>query len=333
MGTDLSNKPFVIVDLYAGRWVMSKIGHECFNLEPNQVDGKYYGYCPPYGSMDITRLGAKPNDGYIDGVMVIYSQKVPGSSNREIIAFTDNARVYRQKIVDPKLDRKIPEDGKEIDCSYCIVSENLYDLKDYPVKYIIRSSEYSSSLFRGQRVFKGKHGGLDEEVIAYLERYLNDVRDEDSLVFQRFIQEETVSASESSSDSWANEPQYVVSGGSKAVSKNAHTSKLALLHADYKCAGNPSHSTFQTAKGVSYMEGHHLIPCTYSNATRFWEERSRNIDCEENIVCICPTCHRQVHFGSKTEKESILKVLYNHQISRLKSVGLDLSFDELMSLY
>jgi 5-methylcytosine-specific restriction protein A len=333
METDLSRKPFVIVDLYAGRWVMSKIGHECFNFDPNPVDGKYYGYCPPYGNMDITRLGAGKKDEYIDNVMVIYTQKVSGSANREIIGFTDSARIYRQGIIDPTLGRRIPEDGKEVDCSYCIISDNLYDLKEYPVKYIIRSAEYSSSLFRGQRVFKGKHPDLDKEVISYLKRYLKDMSDEDSLVFQRFIQEEDVYEGEASSDGWSKEPQFAVSGGSKAVSKNAHISKLALLHAGYKCAADASHSTFNTSKGVRYMEGHHLIPCTYSNAVRFWEERKRNIDCEENIVSICPTCHRRVHFGSREEKEAILRVLYDKQIEKLRSVNLGISFEELLSFY
>ena len=329
----LSKRPLVIIDLFAGRWVITKTGHECYNLIPNEHDGKYYGYCPPYGNIDITRLGANPADEYIDGVVVVYTQKVRGSSDRLIIAFTDNARVYRKKMIDPGLERLILEDGNEIDCSYSIVSENLYDLNDYPVKFIIRSSKYSSSLFRGQRVFKGKHPELDGEVIAYLERYLDDVSDEDTLVFQRIIQEEAVSIGESSSDSWSHEPQYMVSGGSKAVSKNAHTSKLALLHAGYKCAVSPSHSTFMTSKGVQYMEGHHLIPCTYSNAEYFWKERKRNIDCEENIVCICPTCHRRVHFGSKEEKEAVLNILYMHQVKRLKSVGLGVSFEELMNFY
>ena len=53
----------------------------------------------------------------------------------------------------------------------------------------------------------------------------------------------------------------------------------------------------------------------------------------ENIVCICPVCHRQVHFGSKTEKEAILKVLYDYQIGSLRKAGLELTYKELLSYY
>lgn len=312
---------------------MTKIGHEFFNLEPNRIDGRYYGYCPPYGRLNITRLGANRKDEFVDNVLVIYTKKVRGSSSREVIAFTDNARVFRQVITNPELERNILQEGKIVDCSYGIVSDNLYDLKEYPEKFIIHSSKYSRSLFRGQRVYKGSYPDLDKKVIAFLERYLDAISDEDSLVFQRRVQEESVSSTESSSNTWSLQPQYVLAGGSKAVSKNAHTSKLSLLHSGFKCAIDHSHSTFQTARGVQYMEGHHLIPCTYQNATRFWDERKRNIDCEEIIVCLCPTCHRQVHFGSTEEKKAILKVLHKKQIMKLKSVGLGITFEELINLY
>ena len=81
------------------------------------------------------------------------------------------------------------------------------------------------------------------------------------------------------------------------------------------------------------MEGHHLIPCTYSNAEYYWSNFKRNIDCVENIVCLCPTCHRRIHFGSKEEKEAIIKSLYKKQISSLKAIGLNISIEELLSLY
>ena len=333
MKTDLSKKPLVLVDLNAGRWVKTKTGHECYNLIPCELDGRYYGYCPPHGGLNIQRLGASKDDSCIGEVVVVYTQKVKGSSDREIIAFTDDALILSEPVVEPELDRVIIEDGEEVHCSYCITSDNLYNLSDYPVKHIIKTAKYNPYLFRGQRVYKGTEPELDKEVINYLEKYLDDVKDEDSLVFQRLIQEEKVSDKEQNSNNWAKEPQSTVAGGSKAIVKDAHVSKLALLHAGYQCTVDPSHKTFMTTRGVPYMEGHHLIPCTYSNAIEFWDNYKRNIDCEENIVCVCPTCHRRVHFGSKEEKEQILKVLYSRQHDKLKSVGIDITLSDLMKYY
>ena len=331
--SSLSKRPMVIVDLGAGRWVLTKTGHECYNLTPNEHDGRFYGYCPPHGSLNIERLGAKPTDDYIDGVVIVYTKKIIDSADREIIAFIENARVYRTAKKDPKLGRKVMQDGKIKDCAYCIVSDNLYDLRDYTTKYVIRTSNFNPYMFRMQRSYKGKHPSLDKEIFDYLENYLNSLSDEDSLAFHKQVIEESVQPNECPSNNSKNEPQYVLSGGSKAVSKNAHVSKLALLHSGFKCIADDSHKTFVTTKGIQYMEGHHLIPCTYANAVKFWTERGINIDCEENIVPLCPTCHRKVHFGSNEEREAILRVLFSHQINRLKSVGLGLSFEELKALY
>ena len=88
------------------------------------------------------------------------------------------------------------------------------------------------------------------------------------------------------------EPSYTTTGSAMQVSKSARVSKYALRKAGYKCEADKCHATFNTAKGVQYMEGHHLIPCTTSNAVAFYEKFSVNIDCPENIVCLCPTCHR-----------------------------------------
>ncbi|MDE7073949.1 MAG: HNH endonuclease, partial [Odoribacter sp.] len=107
----------------------------------------------------------------------------------------------------------------------------------------------------------------------------------------------------------------------------------ALIHAEYKCAADSRHTTFTTAQGVPYMEGHHLIPCTPANARHFWDTKGRNIDCESNIVCLCPTCHRQIHYGTHDEKKALIEFLFNKQKAKLRSVGLDISLEELWGLY
>lgn len=103
--------------------------------------------------------------------------------------------------------------------------------------------------------------------------------------------------------------------------------------ANFKCVFDDRHKTFLTGKGIPYMEGHHLIPCTVSNMEHFWSKYGRNIDCVENIICLCPTCHRRIHFGSGEEKDAIIKSLYKKQISSLRAVGLDISIEELLALY
>ena len=127
-------------------------------------------------------------------------------------------------------------------------------------------------------------------------------------------------------------PHYSDGTSGRTIVKKACASKQALKNANFKCEFDDSHSTFLTNKGVPYMEGHHLIPCTVSNTERFWSKK-RNIDCPENIICLCPTCHRRIHFGRKVEKDHIIRSLYNKRKSLLQNVGIEISIDELLALY
>lgn len=128
-------------------------------------------------------------------------------------------------------------------------------------------------------------------------------------------------------------PHYSDGTSGRTIVKKARASKQALKNANFKCEFDGRHYTFLTDKGVPYMEGHHLIPCTASNAERFWSENKRNIDCPENIICLCPTCHRRIHFGSKDEKDALIRDLYNKRKLSLQAVDLDIAIEELLLLY
>lgn len=81
------------------------------------------------------------------------------------------------------------------------------------------------------------------------------------------------------------------------------------------------------------MEGHHLIPCTYTNAKHYWNKYGVNIDCQANIVCLCPTCHRQIHYGTSDVKRTLIEKLYNETREKLEKVGITLTLRELLKLY
>jgi Rad3-related DNA helicase len=87
------------------------------------------------------------------------------------------------------------------------------------------------------------------------------------------------------------------------------------------------------AKTKQLMEGHHLIPCTVTNAVDFVSRYYKNIDCMENIVCLCPTCHRAVHFGDDRTKAEKVKAMYAKQAVKLREIGIAITEDELLALY
>jgi Domain of unknown function (DUF3883) len=68
--------------------------HEVLNFLPQ--GGQYYGYAPvKNGTITITRLGAKPDDDFIDNVLVVWTATQPGVGST-IVGWYDGARVFAE---------------------------------------------------------------------------------------------------------------------------------------------------------------------------------------------------------------------------------------------
>lgn len=101
-----------------------------------------------------------------------------------------------------------------------------------------------------------------------------------------------------------------------------------VLKADkYQCEIDPNHKTFITRKNDElYLEGHHLIPI--SKQCHF----EKSLDVYANIIGLCPNCHRQFHFGRKSDIVDVLNKLYNIRAPRLSASGITVSKDEFFAL-
>jgi 5-methylcytosine-specific restriction protein A len=86
--------------------------------------------------------------------------------------------------------------------------------------------------------------------------------------------------------------------------RNAEIGKLSIINSNFKCEFNPEHKTFISRVTKSnYVEAHHLIPMQYQ--IEFWEKYNKNIDCVQNIISLCPICHRALHYGVSDAKKII----------------------------
>lgn len=104
--------------------------------------------------------------------------------------------------------------------------------------------------------------------------------------------------------------------------------KLQILeYANYTCEINPSHITFTSkGNGKRYMEGHHAIPLKL-------QDRFKNsLDVYANVLCLCPVCHRLVHYGIDYERELALKRIHSLRSRRLAKSGIVLTQSEFMEL-
>lgn len=331
---DFKNRPFVVVDLGSGSYLMDNEGHEKFNEIRNPVTGKYYGYAPRMGNVVISKLGAKKTDSSISGVLVIYVKKEEDSNNRYISSFIPDATIYRTLQIDKSLERTIIKNDQKTQCPYSIVSDDLYVIAHLTNdKFIINLKDYSISMFRSQRFYKGTYPELDQKIMHYIESLSSVETEPDDVLFQQALQKPLNGSISKMQRNASNQPEFSEEGNGKQVKKKVSVSKAALLLANHLCEASPSHNTFMNSSGVPYMEGHHLIPCTPSNAVRYWKKYGVNIDCVENIICLCPTCHRLLHYGNKEDKDALLAKLFSDRKERLKAIGLHLTLNELKSLY
>jgi len=84
--------------------------------------------------------------------------------------------------------------------------------------------------------------------------------------------------------------------------------KLAVLRfekAGYKCEINPKHETFTSIKSeLPFMEAHHLVPMKFQGIVNY------PLDNLENLISLCPNCHRAFHHAIIDEKIYYLNNIY-----------------------
>ena len=101
--------------------------------------------------------------------------------------------------------------------------------------------------------------------------------------------------------------------------------KKALVNADYRCEYNNEHFSFYTLKSNKhmYVEAHHLIPLNK------YDEFQNSLDIDANIVCLCPNCHRCIHYGNTAEKKQMFLKLFSRRKNRLRKCGIEVGMEKI----
>ena len=109
--------------------------------------------------------------------------------------------------------------------------------------------------------------------------------------------------------------------------RNQIISAHAIEAANYKCENHAEHKTFTSAStNKPFMEGHHLIPMKKQS------EFDVSLDVYANIICLCPICHRLLHYGITSEKEYLADKLFENRQTRLIHSGIDISRNDFRYL-
>jgi 5-methylcytosine-specific restriction protein A len=118
------------------------------------------------------------------------------------------------------------------------------------------------------------------------------------------------------------------SSTSSSWARDANISFTALDNANFKCENDISHETFISDKtGHQFVEAHHLIPMEFQG------EFEVSIDIPENIISLCPNCHRAFHNSGKEHKETLINKYYNLRIELLRQRSIEIEKEKLFQYY
>lgn len=118
-------------------------------------------------------------------------------------------------------------------------------------------------------------------------------------------------------------PIFVTTTRGKGVKTDPRLAKTALVQAKYACECNKKHKSFIDKFNKNYVEAHHLMPIKAQKSMP-----KVNLDRLENIVALCPNCHKAIHLGNKITRIKILTKLTKKRQKSLKKVGVDLKSAE-----
>ncbi|EAE2451622.1 DUF3427 domain-containing protein [Listeria monocytogenes] len=114
----------------------------------------------------------------------------------------------------------------------------------------------------------------------------------------------------------------------EVIKRSDQLKKDCLKLNNYQCEINFLHDTFKSKRSEeNYMETHHIIPIS---AQKYYDNK---LDCLANISCLCPTCHRLIHYGIWKEKLPLLRKLYDSHFDNLKKSGIILQSFDAISIY
>jgi len=113
-----------------------------------------------------------------------------------------------------------------------------------------------------------------------------------------------------------------------ALKKSSYTCELAIMKTE-------QHMTFVSRTiDEDYAEVHHLIPMHAQEDDSFvLGSQLISLDQLPNLIVLCPTCHRKIHYGKNIDVKLDLELLFEGRLEDLKRRSLNISKEQLLSFY
>lgn len=166
---------------------------------------------------------------------------------------------------------------------------------------------------------KDKQFEINDEGLAFLNS------NEDENLEENFLIQNSIEYSDSTDLNNANNRTPIATtSNSTSYQRDYKLAKTAIKNSNYNCEyaaiEKLNHTTFNKQNGFQYVEAHHLYPLGFQK-----DFLPINLDRLENIVALCPNCHRAVHYANLITKRKILKPLFDERTPSL--IQIDNKFD------
>ena len=113
----------------------------------------------------------------------------------------------------------------------------------------------------------------------------------------------------------------------KRYPRSRTVAKNALSKACFMCEVSEQHQLFKRKNSnLNYTEPHHLVPL---HAAHLFP--NVDLDREQNVVSLCSGCHNWLHYGA--DIDSVLRPLYEKRRDLLRSIDIDITYEQLKDLY
>jgi len=110
--------------------------------------------------------------------------------------------------------------------------------------------------------------------------------------------------------------------------RDPRVAAVALRAADNLCEWDNGHETFIARRnGRNFVEAHHLIPVSNQGA------HQHRLDVAENIVSLCPTCHRKIHHGLSPERVQMAAEFFRRREAALNARGILATPQDIRDIY
>ena len=225
--------------------------------------------------LHIERIAPEAKGDSVDNVMVFFCAHSDIQDETVLVGWYPNATVYRR--------RKKHEDGH----TYNIYSQAAVLLPSSARTMIIPRANKKGVGFGSDNLWYAEKGSA-QELINEIYRLTGS-------------SEETIAhAIEREADGMSIEELNVAAEAYQATTtlrkRNPYLPAIAKKRANGICQLCQKAAPFVDEKGNPYLEAHHIVPLSANGP-----------DCLENMVALCPNCHRMVHHVPTAEDIAVMK--------------------------